>query len=139
MPVQAEKENPSFERRVAPRYKVNLKAPVIILVVKQSEDGAEQFLPLQGRTRDVSLSGLAVVISNKEMDELERFGTDCTMRLVLPLPSGAIDIEAAPVRFQPLSGEEGQGTLIGARITNMPGRDRILFMEFIQDIADGNE
>lgn len=45
------------ERRIAPRYKVNLRASVLIMAIRKSAADEEQYLALQGRTRDVSESG----------------------------------------------------------------------------------
>lgn len=55
------------------------------------------------------------------------------MRLLLPLPKKAIELDAAPVRYQQLDENRDDKFLIGAQITNMNSRDRILFMEFIRE------
>jgi hypothetical protein len=53
------------------------------------------------------------------------------IRLLLPLPVKAIELEVSPVRYQPLG--EAEKVLMGAFITDMKGSDRVIFMEFIND------
>lgn len=67
------------------------------------------------------------------MKELGIFGMDWVIQLLLPLPSGAIELEVTPVRYQRLDETEMDEILVGTHITNMSGRDRVLFMEFIHE------
>jgi hypothetical protein len=60
-------------------------------------------------------------------------GKDSVMRLLLPLPKKAIELEAVPVRYQQLDKKEADKVLIGALIRDMNGSDRILFMQFIRE------
>lgn len=121
------------ERRVAPRYKISLKAPVLITAITGATVDKEQYFVLRGQTLDVSISGLALIIPNSDWREIERLGRDCLLRLLLPLPSEAIELEVSPVRFQLLNESERGEILVGTHIINMKGRDRILFMEFVRD------
>lgn len=121
------------ERRVAPRYNINLKSSVLITAIRTSSDGEEDYLILQGQLRDVSITGLALIISSDNMRELKMFGEDFVLRLLLPLPIKAIELEAVPVRFQRIDKSKNGSILVGAHITNMNGRDRILFMDFIRE------
>lgn len=127
------------ERRAAPRHKVNLRASVIITAVTmntqagESED-AESYFVLQGQLLDVSKTGLALIVSRSDARELKRLGDDIVFRLLLPLPVEAIELEAAPVRYRQMDGTDR--ILVGAVITNMNGRDRILFMDFTEQFGD---
>ena len=121
------------DRRIASRYKINLKSSVLITAIQNSADEEEIYLILQGQLRDVSMTGLALIISYDDMQELTIFGEDSLLRLLLPLPVQAIELEAFPVRYQWLDESQNGEVLIGAQITNMNGRDRILFMEFIRE------
>lgn len=49
---------------------------------------------------------------------------------MLPLPSQAIELVATPARFQKLDANSDKW-LLGAHITDMSGRDRVAFMDFI--------
>lgn len=123
---------PTEERRAAPRFKAELRASVLILAVRGSEY-PERFHALKGRTRDISSSGLALTISDGEMSQLARFGLDCQMQMILPLPKGAIELSAAPARYEWLAAE--RRWLIGARITEMNADDRALFIDFVNECA----
>ena len=86
---------------------------------------------MQGQLLDVSVSGLALIISNDDMLKLNELGDELKLRLLLPLPAQAIELEAVPVRYQKLNEGKAGKILLGAQITDMSGRDRILFMDFI--------
>lgn len=117
------------ERRIAPRRKVRLETGVLMMAAGVSVEGGEQMITLTGHTYDISESGIGLVITSKDMQALSSFGFDYTLQLVLTLPSGPIELVIAPVRHQPLN--EGKEYLIGAQITDMNGRDRVRFMEYI--------
>ena len=125
------------ERRSAPRHKIELDSSILITAIDNTAETTEPCFVLQGRLRDVSLSGLAIIISFKDMIELKLLGDDLTLHLLLPLTVKAIELDATPVRYEPLDGK-GR-VLVGARITNMKGRDRILFMEFINRLEPGRK
>ena len=124
------------ERRAARRYKVNLKASVIITAVNRTIDNEESYLVLQAQLLDVSKTGLALLISYTDASALKKSGGDLIFRLLLPLPAEAIELEVVPVRYRVLEGTSR--ILVGANITNMNGRDRILFMDFINEFEDSS-
>ena len=121
------------DRRVATRHIANLKAPVLITAICIGADNREQCLFLQGRIVDVSLTGVALIISCEDRQELESLGNEWVMHLLLPLPSEAIELEVTPVRFQPIASERSDNVLIGAQISRIGTRERAVFMEFIRD------
>ena len=124
------------ERRAAPRYKVRLETRALMIAEREAEGGEGDVLPLSGYTRDISESGLALIIESEDMDALSSFGEGYTLRLVLTLPSGPIQLTVTPVRYQRAGETMDAGFLIGAQITDMSGRDRVMFMEFIHHLAD---
>lgn len=121
------------ERRAAPRYKIELKSSVLITIISNSATDKESYFVLQAQLLDVSISGLALIISSADMIELRELGNDSMMRLLLPLPKKAIELEAIPVRYQQLDKNKDDKILLGAQITDMNSFDRILFMEFIRE------
>ena len=58
------------ERRVAERRRVNLEFRVLLVATKRGADGGEQVLPLIGYTRDISYSGMGLMVSAKSMSVL---------------------------------------------------------------------
>jgi hypothetical protein len=127
---------PEGERRVAPRYKVRLETRVLIIAEQEAEGAQGEVLPLAGYTRDISESGLALIISGEDMVALSSLGEGYTLRLVLTLPAGPVQLTVTPARYQRLGETEGADFLIGAQIMDMSGRDRVLFMEFIRGLAN---
>ncbi len=121
------------ERRAAPRYKIELKSSVLITIISNSATDKESYFVLQAQLLDVSISGLGLIISVANMRELKKLGNDSMMRLLLPLPKKAIELEAIPVRYQQLDKNKDDKILLGAQITDMNSSDRILFMEFIRE------
>ena len=126
---------PIGERRVASRYKVRLETRVLMIAEREADGGEGDVLPLAGYTRDISESGLALIIAGEDMAALSILGEGYTLRLVLTLPAGPVQLTVTPVRHQRLGETEGADFLIGAQIADMSGRDRVHFMEFIRDLA----
>lgn len=82
---------------------------------------------------DVSVSGLPLLISDGDAREIDSLGTDLSIRLLLPLPEKAIELEVTPVRYKQSDENKNSKVLMGTHIINMHARDRILFMNFIND------
>lgn len=120
------------ERRVAPRQRINLDFRVLLVATKRGVDGEEQVLPLMGYTRDISKSGIALLVSARSMNVLYNLGQSYTLQLVLTLPNGSVELEVAPVRYQHINeGEQGSRILIGAQITKMSADDRVKLDEYL--------
>jgi hypothetical protein len=80
---------------------------------------------LAGYTRDISATGLALIVPAIRIGEHYLAGEERRLRVVLELPSGPIDLVATPVRYEPIDEDENeQGFLIGARITEISSQDR---------------
>ena len=122
----------NVERRIAPRRKLKLEFRVLLVATKQSVEGEEHTLPLIGYTRDISESGLALLVSSRSMSVLYSLGQNYTLQLVLTLPTGPVEVEAVPVRYQHINkGEAGSLILIGAQITKMSDEDRTRFIQYL--------
>jgi hypothetical protein len=120
------------ERFVAPRRQINLEFRVLLVATKRSAAGEEQTLPLIGYTRDVSASGLALLVSAKSMSVLYNLGNNYTLQLVLTLPTGPVELEVTPVRYEHVNeGEAGSLLLIGARISKISDEDRARFVQYL--------
>lgn len=120
------------QRRAAPRLSARLEARVL-MIAERCGVGAEDagVLTLSGYTRDVSESGLGLIVSEREAGELFSLGPDCVLRMTLPLPGGPVEVTARPVRHE----SEGSGVcLVGAQITDMTGRDRVVYMNYLREL-----
>jgi hypothetical protein len=121
------------ERGIAPRHAVRLETRVLILA--EGDAGGGAVLPLSGHTRDVSESGLGLVVTAEDRRALAGLGEAYTLRLVLTLPSGPVELTVSPVRFERMGVREGADFLVGASIMDMSGRDRVRFMGYIRELA----
>jgi hypothetical protein len=120
------------ERRLTPRRSLKLEFRVLLVATKTSAAGEEQTLPLIGYTRDISESGLALLVSAKSMSVLYSLGHDYTLQLVLSLPTGPVELEVTPARYQHINeGKSGSLILIGAQITKISDEDRVRFVEYL--------
>jgi hypothetical protein len=120
------------ERRASPRRSIKLEFRVLLVATKTSAEGEEQILPLIGYTRDISESGLALLVSAKSMSVLYNLSETYTLQLVLTLPLGPVDLEVTPVRYQHINeGTSGSRILIGARITKISNEDRARLSEYL--------
>ena len=94
--------------------------------------GARPLLPMVGHTRDISETGLAIVVTSdspgSHRDEL--IGRE--LRIVLDLPAGLTHLRGTVVRAQPLAAEDSEkGYLIGVRITEMNDKDWVYMVRYI--------
>ena len=90
---------------------------------------------LEGHTRDMRATGLSLVVPAIRIGGEEIVGENRRLRVVLELPSGAVELEVAPVRYEPLDAEEtAEGYLIGARITEISDSDCVRFVKYLRTL-----
>jgi hypothetical protein len=126
-------------RRRAPRYLTHLEAGLALSVSVPSGNAkaraASQPLKLAGYTRDISASGLALIVPTVRIGGYYITGENRTLQITLKLPTGLIQIEAIPVRYSPLEEDAADtGYLIGVQITGMSTEDRARFDAYIEKI-----
>ena len=112
------------DRRRAPRYQLRLPCRVSLY-----DAGARAPRPapeLEGYTRDISASGLALVLPAVRVGGRYLTGADVTLRVVLARPEAPIELLAAPVHYDQLSaeGDGEQGFLVGVKIKTWSAADR---------------
>jgi hypothetical protein len=128
-------------RRAAPRYMTHLEAGLALSVAlpgakPRAQASGGQSLRLAGYTRDVSSTGLALVVPAIRIGGQYITGENRTLEIILKLPSGQIQVQATPVRYSPL--EEGgtdTGYLIGVQIAGMSDEDRKLFDAYLETLG----
>jgi c-di-GMP-binding flagellar brake protein YcgR len=123
------------DRRRAVR--VNAKLPFAIsLLDHQSVRDSLPTSRLYGHTLDISLTGLALIVSAIRIDDHYLAGEGRTLRIDLELPAGEIVIQANSVRYERLDESESeQGYLIGVNITVMSDSDRALYNEYVDGLV----
>jgi hypothetical protein len=129
-------------RRRAPRYIAHLEAGLALSVSPPSSKiSAEQAqakgrsLNLAGYTRDISATGLALIVPAIRIGGQYITGENRALQIMLKLPTGSVLIHGTPVRYSPLE-EEGEDTgyLIGVQITTMSDQDRARFNAYLESM-----
>ena len=119
------------DRRNATRRPAHRKARLVFSLTMTGGDARARTMPVEGHTRDISESGLAIIVPSLRVADTYLTDSQCTLRIVLlNLPTGEVEIEGTPVRHEELS--EGKGHLIGVRITGMSDNDRARLVEFLK-------
>ncbi len=80
---------------------------------------------LTGFTRDISATGLGLIVPAIRIGGHYLAGGDRSLEVELELPSGPIHIRVTSVRYQPVDEDRiEEGYKIGVRITDMSAADR---------------
>ena len=120
------------QRRAAQRT-ARLVFSVSVLDAK-TPSAATRVIPIEGYTRDISETGLALIVPSLIIGGNHLTDESCTLRIVLlDLPTGRIEIHAAPVRYEQLAGSE-TAYLIGARITHISESDRSRLVQYLRSL-----
>ena len=121
------------DRRRLPRYETRRSARLFDAQTPDAgEPAVRPLLPMVGHTRDISETGLAIVVTSdlpgSQRDEI--IGRE--LRIVLDLPSGLTHVRGKVVRAQLIPTEETEkGYLIGIRITEMNDKDWVHMVRYI--------
>ena len=124
-----------IERRDAVRYPLNRDARLLFTSAPSEQSSAEGSQPipaLVGHTRDISETGLSLVVPGVNDSDAKFFGARSQLQIILSLPTAMVAIEVTPVRYQWLEEHEGKKSyLIGGRIARMSPEDTTLFREYL--------
>lgn len=116
-------------RRRAPRYRVRLPFTVTLPDAPPLVPGSRRPVSVDGHTRDISASGLALIVPTIRIGDRYLTGHD-RLHVALELPTGPVQIIALPVRYEPLEeDDEDTGFLIGVRIGEMGEVDRARYLK----------
>ncbi|HEX8338269.1 MAG TPA: PilZ domain-containing protein [Pyrinomonadaceae bacterium] len=120
-------------RRRAPRRRVRLAVFVSLL---DSTPGATPAAGVAGHTRDVSESGLGLVLPAIRLGGRYLVGEGVTLRLTLKLGAQSARLYGTPVRYERLEeeqdGQNGPGFLVGVRLTE--DGDRALLADYLKGL-----
>ena len=91
-------------------------------------------IPVAGFTRDISETGLALIVPSLRTGDRYLVDEGCKLRVVLvDLPNGEVEIFATPVRYIELPEPDG-GYLIGVQITEMTDSDRARLVQYLKTL-----
>jgi len=100
----------------------------------QGAEDRSRSMPVEGYTRDISETGLALVVPSLRIGDTYLTDSKCKLRIVLlNLPTGQVEIEASPVRYEEL--DEGAGHLIGVRILKIKDEDRARLTQYLETLS----
>lgn len=123
-------------RRRAPRFRARLDAELSLSVSQRSAKAAAgRPLKLTGYTRDVSATGLALVMPAIHISGQYVTDQNRTLEIKLKLPTGLLEITASPVRYDPLEDDTENGYLIGVQIISMSESHRERFDDFLKTVG----
>lgn len=123
-------------RRRAPRHRVRLPVSVSPLENKKGANGARRAgAALEGYTRDISSTGLALVVPVIRIGDIY-LTEGRTLEILIEHESGPVVIYATAVRYEKLEEETAdKGYLLGLRITEMSDDDRARLNEYLDTLA----
>lgn len=116
-------------RRRAPRFKLRLSISVTPMQAAKPARVAATRDALYGYTRDISTTGLALILPAIRINNTYLTGEDRTLEILVEHESDPIVIYGVPTRYEKLEEEDGadKGYLIGVKITDMNDHDRARF------------
>jgi hypothetical protein len=94
--------------------------------------GSERLM-LVGRTKNISETGAALVVSARNIDRYLR-AKDNTFDLELRLPEGAVAFQAAAIYFKKTAVGSGATYLIGSRFTKANTQDYARLATFLRNL-----
>jgi c-di-GMP-binding flagellar brake protein YcgR len=89
-------------------------------------------LKLVGRTKNLSESGMALLVSAGNIDRYLKH-QDSTLDVVVSLPTGPIDAQAVPVYYKRFT-TGGGGYWIGCRFTKVSGAHMDQLLSFLRSL-----
>ena len=120
------------ERRLKPRFNAELPCDL-------APGDAELHSPddrLECRTRDLSESGVGVVVGSIYVGYTCVVDEGRALRLRLALPAGEIEMEATSAHYIRLDSGAGEPVyLIGLRIASMSDEDRALYRDYLEELS----
>jgi c-di-GMP-binding flagellar brake protein YcgR len=121
-------------RRRSPRFKVRLSVRVspIRSAKPRRVSGTEQDA-LYGYTRDISASGLALILPSIRINNIYLTGEDRTLEILIEHESEPMVMFATTSRYEKLEEEEtDNGYLVGVKITEMSAEDRARYSALLK-------
>jgi hypothetical protein len=99
------------------------------------QGAAQSLLPMTGFTRDISDTGMAIIVASNPFSEHTPDVVGRRMRLMVDLPSGLVQVYATAVRCQPF-GRKGKERelLIGVQIIEMSNHDWVNMVRYIRTL-----
>ena len=122
-------------RRRTRRARARLTFTLSLADPRTSSNGSRRLPSLNGHTLDITTTGMALIVPAIRIGEHYLVGDDRRLHLKLELPTGPVELNLVPVRYESLEEDPDEiGYLIGARITDMNQADRVRFDEYVSGL-----
>lgn len=130
------------DRRRAPRRgaRVTARLPLSVSLLGEGQEfdeghaGARR--ALAGSTRDLSGSGLTLLLPAVRVGDRYLTDTSGYLGITIELPGGPVHVLAAPARFEQLVGDaEGYAYLLGVRILKIKESARADYLTYLNTLA----
>lgn len=132
-------------RRGAERYETEVEAQIdarLLLSislpnVEEKPGAAARPRQLIGSTRNVSETGLAIVVSSLRVGTSLITEENCALRIVLDIyPEGVVEMDGAVMHHRPIDEKDKEaGYLVGVRIGEMSEDDRARYLQYLEKLA----
>ena len=120
------------ERRQSPRLRVRVVFSVALRGRPNANGQTHPGPTMKGHTRDVSISGMAMLLPQVHLGGHHLAAESRELHLVLELPTGIMPLVVVPRRYEKLEEAElGCSYLLGAKIVDISDADRIRLENFI--------
>jgi PilZ domain len=121
--------------RQSPRHSPRLPVK-LTMVDTRAPKGTVPRLTLDGFTRNISATGLALVVPEIKLGDRHLVGENRTLLVLIELPAGRVKLTATPVRFEKIRRGVLEGQyLIGARILEVSPEDRVRLQRYLHRLS----
>ena len=103
---------------------------------QEDGSGVRLALKLSGHTRNISETGMALVVPAIRKGDHHLAARNRRLLIVLELPNGTIRIQASPIRYERL-GQHDTRYLIGVRIISISDDDKLRFLKYLNRLSRG--
>jgi hypothetical protein len=125
-----------IERRAAIRHADRREAHVLFIASLVADEVRRPPHKLMGYTRDVSESGLSLIVSSPRESDFERCNVDCMLRIKLSLPQGVAEMDCRVVRRDWIErGDRAKGYFVGVNIVHIEAEDRVRFAQYLSMVG----
>ena len=123
------------DRRHSKRRNISLPFCLSLISAAKPLNGTRRISSIQGHTWDIGDKGLALVVPAIRLGEHHLVGENRSLNVKLELPSGPVEMQVMPVRYESLEDHETEtGYLIGTMIVAMADQDRARFSEYLASL-----
>lgn len=119
-------------RRRSKRAAARLTFTLSLLDPRVTPNGYRRLPSMAGHTSDISTTGMGLIVPAIRIGEHYLVGEERRLHLKMEMPSGPVEMNVSPVRYESLEEDEHEtGYIIGVRITDINEPDRVRFNEHV--------